>query len=245
MDSNALNDPSKDKQQHTPRTPEHYWLEGWLQANSFRSAEEAARALDDWKCLEEASAVCRQWRDTNDHQNRIGEAEFGSNTLLAGPGLDFWIQGCGNQACAHSQVERLLRHSLHFYDHILLPDVLGDLLTGCGPGPTGAGEYHDLLSALASYFSLRRLGALPFVSFYPTKVDWKDRARERGQLPLMHPDRQAFCDQVSALQWDDGTAIGQFRGELDRALRVDAARLFVWRISHPWDPEDIRAPTHP
>jgi hypothetical protein len=139
----------------------NYWLLGWLHANEIETVEEAAAVLSNRSGIQQLHEVAEQWSGS-----RQLERPEGLN-LVAGTGLrlDDGLT-CPNPACRRQQVDVLFRHAWHYFDRVLLPDGVGELLLN---PPNKWDDYWMtmLLRRIEVVLHIRQLDADSLVYFYP------------------------------------------------------------------------------
>lgn len=138
-----------------------YWLFAWLESRKVRTSAEAAILLSKRSTLHELRDVAEQWSESV-------EAPPQGVNLVAGTGLrldDDLL--CPNPACRRSYVDVLFRHAWHYFDRILLPDGVGDLLLN--PPVEWSEEYaiERILGMIEVVLHMQHLGAESLVSYYP------------------------------------------------------------------------------
>ncbi len=139
-----------------------YWLLGWLESNRVKTIDEVAALLAKPSKVREMQKVAEQWREsTGPH------APPGLN-LVAGTGLRLDDDlTCPSPSCRRRQVDVLFRHAWHYFDRVLLPDGVGDLLLH--PPHVWDKEYvlQMLLDRIDVVLHIEQLGAIDLVYYYP------------------------------------------------------------------------------
>ncbi|MGH9928412.1 MAG: hypothetical protein ACREA9_04185 [Pyrinomonadaceae bacterium] len=139
-----------------------YWLFGWLEANRVNTSEELRAILGRPSSLRELRDVAEAWRDAEPETPSQGI------NLVAGTGLRLDdLLTCPNLPCRLQQVDVLFRHAWHYFDRILLPDGVGNLLINRA-NTRNDKLFHELLfSWIELTMYIRDLGATELVSYYP------------------------------------------------------------------------------
>jgi hypothetical protein len=139
-----------------------YWLLGWLEANKIKTVAQAAALLAKPPRVRELRKVAEQWWES------VGTyAPVGSN-LVAGTGLRLDDDlTCPSPTCRRQQIDVLFRHAWHYFDRVLLPDGVGELLLH----PPRGWDQEDVLEVLLHRIDLvlhiQKLGAIDLVYYYP------------------------------------------------------------------------------
>lgn len=139
-----------------------YWLFGWLDSHRINSVADLNAVLGNQGCLRELRDVAEAWLDSDPKIPQTGI------NLVAGTGLRLDdLLTCPNFPCRQQQVDVLFRHAWHYFDTILLPDGVGDLVTDPPTNWTKEVLLNTLASWIASVMYIRELGAERLVCYYP------------------------------------------------------------------------------
>jgi len=147
-----------------------YWLYGWLESNRVTTVERAGTLLTKRASFHDLRKVAEQWSTSSAVRPPSGV------NLAAGTGLrldDLLI--CPNPACRRQQVDVLFRHAWHYFDRVLLPDGVGDLLLHPPEGWTHEYLLRVIVDRIALVLHIRDLGASGLVYFYP-KIETTEEA---------------------------------------------------------------------
>lgn len=148
----------------TQATPENanYWLFAWLDSHRIGSVAQAATVLEKKPAMAELRRLAEEW--TNSSQVQVPS---GLN-LAAGTGLRLNdLLTCPNPACRRLQIDILFRHAWHYFDRVLLPDGVGDLILNPIAGWDEQGLHDLLLSRIELALHIREMGAAALVHYHP------------------------------------------------------------------------------
>jgi hypothetical protein len=138
-----------------------YWLFEWLDSHRISSDRDLRTALGTSATLSELRDVAEEWWTSPPKTPSKG------TNLLASSGLRLDDRlSCPRLDCRRNQVDVLFRHAWHYFDSILLPDGVGQLLLHRDeslPGETFLTQLFDLI-AVAKY--IRDIGASELVHYY-------------------------------------------------------------------------------
>jgi hypothetical protein len=146
-----------------PEIP-HYWLYGWLEANKVKTIDQAAALLRNPSQLRDLRKVAGQWWESAETL-----APPGLN-LVAGTGLRLDDDvTCPGPDCCLTRIDLLFRHVWHYFDRVLLPDGVGNILLH--PPVTRSNEYilRVLLTRINLALYILQLGAAELVYYYPKR----------------------------------------------------------------------------
>ena len=155
-----------------------YWLPGFLSSRGICTSADLSATWFTDEVLCDMQQLAAQWVSERASPNAYEEC------LVAGSGLDLHCDlSCPSPKCRATQVDKLFRHTWHYFDTILLPDGVGQTILH------GDLEQHRqhiislLLDRISVYFLLRDLGALQMVRYFvptPVSSDWRSDASASG-----------------------------------------------------------------
>jgi hypothetical protein len=139
-----------------------YWLVGWLEANKVRTVPQAAALLAKPPRVRELRKVAEQWWES------VGTHVPAGLNLVAGTGLRLDDDlTCPNPTCRRQQIDVLFRHAWHYFDRVLLPDGVGELLLYPPRGWNHEYMLEVLLGRIELVLHIQQLGAIDLVYYYP------------------------------------------------------------------------------
>ncbi|HXL81701.1 MAG TPA: hypothetical protein VN951_12565 [Pyrinomonadaceae bacterium] len=139
-----------------------YWLFGWLEANRITTVDQLYLCLGKKSSLDELRNVAEAWHDSTPPLPSDGI------NLVAGTGLRLDdLLTCPSLPCRLQQVDVLFRHAWHYFDRILLPDGVGDLLLHKPKAWTEDQWLETLFGWIALAMYIQEVGASGLVSYYP------------------------------------------------------------------------------
>lgn len=139
-----------------------YWLLAWLKRNKISTVEQVNTIIDRPSGFAEMRKAAEQWENSASI-----DAPLGCN-LAAGTGLrlDDTLT-CPSPSCRRQQIDVLFRHAWHYFDRVLLPDGVGDLLRDRPSAWHDAYYRRMLLSRIDLVLHIQQLGAASLVHYYP------------------------------------------------------------------------------
>ena len=140
----------------------NYWLLGWLESNKVKSVAQAAALLAKPLRIRELRRAAELWSES------MGTNAPPGLNLVAGTGLCLDdLLTCPSPTCRRRQVDVLFRHARHYFDRVLLPDGVGDLLLH--PPRSWGQDYllEMLLGRIDLVLHIQNLGASDLVYYYP------------------------------------------------------------------------------
>jgi hypothetical protein len=139
-----------------------YWLVGWLEANKVKTVAQAASLLAKPLRVRELRKVAEQWGES------VGSYAPTGLNLVAGTGLRFDDDfTCPSPTCRRQQIDVWFRHAWHYFDRVLLPDGVGELLLHPPHGWNQERMFEVLLDRIKLVLHIQQLGALDLVYYYP------------------------------------------------------------------------------
>jgi len=167
------------------REAEGYWVFDWLRENSIVSLAEATAFLPKYRVL---SGL--QQRAELAAQEQAGRVVGRTGpSIIAGMGMD--LSGgrmvCPSPSCMREQVDKLLKHVWHYFDAVVVDDVLTPLLSEKWGG-SKKGLVRAILAQLAPLLYIEEIGAAEFVRFRAKSrcvEHWEQHAVEEGLQVLL------------------------------------------------------------
>lgn len=139
-----------------------YWFLTWLESKRVTTKSEAAFLLGKPSSIGELRMVAEQWS-----QNAVAPPP--ALNLVAGAGLRMNDpMSCPSPNCRRHQIEVLFRHAWHYFDSILLPDVIGGLLLNPSDHFSSEGLRGEILNMAEVVLYIQNIGASGLVHYYPT-----------------------------------------------------------------------------
>jgi len=158
-----------------------YWLLGWLESNRVKTVAQAAALLAKPSRVRELRKVAEQWWESVGHHVPAGL------NLVAGTGLRLDDDlTCPSPTCRRQQVDVLFRHAWHYFDRVLLPDGIGELLLHPPRGWGQADILEVLLHRIDLVLYIQQLGAIDLVYYYPRTQQAIENFAE-----ILHPEQEA------------------------------------------------------
>lgn len=196
-----------------------YWLLGWLESNKVTSVDKVAELLRKPSQIREMRKVAGDWWEAV-----VDYVPDGVN-LVAGTGLRLNDElTCPSPSCRRLQVDVLFRHAWHYFDRVLLPDGVGELLIYPPDNRTKEYIFETLLNRIDIVLHIQKLGALDLVYYYP-------RAK------YLENDITPIVDEKQKRQWSkawrdiEGVIISQgtykFENLGQRQFKVEAIDPFL------------------
>jgi hypothetical protein len=181
-----------------------YWVLQWLQDHHITSLQEANDLLPKYKVLD----TLRQ-RATDFAAASQEPTVEGGPLILAGTGVDLWggRMVCPGPSCLRNQVDTLLKHVWHYFDKVVVDDVLTPLLIEDWSG-SKKDLIHRILHQLAPLLYLAEIGASDYVEFRPKNrcnAHWMRHAEEQGLTHLIESKDQLIADLISGAVFDRQT----------------------------------------
>jgi hypothetical protein len=138
-----------------------YWLFNWLESRRLKTIRDVQRELGRGRTLAELRIVAAQWAECEN------ATPVGLN-LEAGGGLrQDDALSCPSPTCRRQQVDVLFRHAWHYFDRILLPDGVGQLLLA-DTAPRNRDYLKEmLLGRIDVAMHIKMIGASDLVHYYP------------------------------------------------------------------------------
>jgi hypothetical protein len=157
-----------------------YWLVGWLESNKIKTGAPAAALLSKPSRVWELRKVAEQWWDS------VGTHTPAGLNLVAGTGLRLDDDlTCPNLTCRRQQIDVLFRHAWHYFDRVLLPDGVGELLLHPLRGWNQAYMLEVLLGRIELVLYIEQLGALDLVYYYP-----KTQQATESPAEILDPEQE-------------------------------------------------------
>lgn len=155
-----------------------YWLFNWFDANGVISLSTAEDSLSIPVRIEELREVAAQATGSSPIQ------VDGETSILAGRGLDLTGKlDCSTSRCRQRQVDELFRKAWHYFDRIIVDDVVAHELMVHWDQPA-ARLKERLLSHIEVLLYLRKIGAEDLLEFRQKPIacvtHWKLHAEEAG-----------------------------------------------------------------
>lgn len=142
-----------------------YWLFGWLDSYRVTTVQQLRNLLGNPSCLIELKEVAEVW------WNAASPVPPPGVNLVAGTGLRLDdLLTCPSLTCRRQQVDVLFRHAWHYFDYILLPDGVGDLVINRPENWDEELFLETLLGWIALVLYVRELGAIDLVHYYPKSL---------------------------------------------------------------------------
>jgi hypothetical protein len=138
-----------------------YWVFDWLRENRLTSLEDVATFLPKYRVLD----VLRQ-RAADFLGREAASRPPSERSIVAGMGLDLAGGGivCASPSCLRGQVDKLMRHVWHYFDTVVVDDVLTSLLTDEYEG-TRSELIHDILQQFPPLLYIEEIGAAELLDF--------------------------------------------------------------------------------
>jgi len=166
-----------------------YWLVGWLEANNVKTITQAAEILGKPSKVKEMQRLAEDWWEAV-----VDYVPQGIN-LAAGTGLRLNDDlTCPSPSCRLLQVDILFRHAWHYFDRVLLPDGVGELLLYPPDNSTKEYIFETLLNRIDIVLHIQKLGALDLVYYYP-----RAKYLENNNNPIINEKQK--CEWSKA--WKD------------------------------------------
>lgn len=153
-----------------------YWLFNWLDANHITDTETAKRALSERSVLEDLKEVANQETPTLEPIQKDEPAILAGRILDLSGNLD-----CDTPSCRELRVNTLFRKAWHYFDRIIVADVVRHEMTHHWEF-TIEHPTDRLLAHLAGVIYLRKIGAEDLVDFREKPPCWKDWASKAQKL---------------------------------------------------------------
>jgi hypothetical protein len=174
----------------------NYWVFDWLLENQITSLEEAARFLPKYRVL----STLQQRAEQATQIEKSGIANDSGPSIIAGAGVDLSGGGmvCPSPSCMRMQVDKLLRRVWHYFDTVVVNDVLTPLLTDEWNGSKQE-LIDEILQQFAPLLYLQEIGANDFVEFRPKNPcveHWEDLARLEGLSALLDSRDQLISSLI-------------------------------------------------
>jgi hypothetical protein len=151
-----------------------YWLFNWLDLHGINDLPAAEIALSTPALVEELHDVAGQAK------NIPTQSQPGETVILAGRGLDLTGKlDCPTSKCRQRQVDELFRKAWHYFDRIIVDDVVSHQLLNHWDY-TSTHSTRSLLSHIEVLLYLRKIGAESLLEF-----------REKPEACIVHMKRHA------------------------------------------------------
>ena len=156
-----------------------YWALEFLEENDLTSIKQAAAFLPSYGALK---TLRRRAEEAASRQKNV-PGEMGLS-ILAGSGVDLSGGGlaCPSPSCIRAQVDVLFKHVWHYFDNVVVNDVLTPLLTEDWHG-SNKSLFEAILRQFSPLIYLNEIGGAEFVRFVPKSLCYKHRethAQEQG-----------------------------------------------------------------
>jgi hypothetical protein len=115
---------------------------------------------------------------------------------------------CPAPSCMRLQVDKLLRHVWHYFDTVVVDDVLTPLLSDEWHG-TKKDLIREILPQLAPLFYLKEIGATELVEFRSKSrcvEHWEDHARDEGLEVLLGSKPKLMSDLIAGARFSGRNA---------------------------------------
>jgi hypothetical protein len=189
-------------------TGKRYWVLEWLRENCITSLDEAAALLPKYRVLDSL-------------QQRAEDAIAGPEKILiptpsivAGTGVDLWGGRivCPSPSCMRNQVDRLFKHLWHYFDTIVVDDVLTRLLSQKWDGSKKE-LIDEILQQLTPLLYLEEIKGSDFVEFRPKHrcvvEHWEQHANEVGLGTLVDSKDQLLANLIESAEFSRETEGGR------------------------------------
>ncbi len=144
------------------RNENTYWLYSWLESRKIASRSDAERELAKPGTVRDLVQIAERWTDEI-------KTDLSGNNLAAGTGLRLNDElSCPSSKCRKRQVDVLFRHAWHYFDNILIPDAVWELLTHEHHRWSKERVFETVLNQIDVALHIQEMGAADLVRFYRT-----------------------------------------------------------------------------
>jgi hypothetical protein len=189
-------------------TGNNYWVLEWLRENCITSLGEAAALLPKYRVLDSLQ------QRAEDAIARREKTLIHTPSIVAGTGVDLWggRMVCPSPSCMRSQVDRLFKHVWHYFDTIVVDDVLAQLLSQKWDGSKKE-LIDEILQQLAPLLYLEEIKGSDFVEFRPKHrcivEHWEEHANDVGLGILVDSKDQLLANLINRSEFSRETKGGR------------------------------------
>jgi hypothetical protein len=193
-----------------------YWLFNWLDSHGINSLPAAEQALSKPSLVEELHEVATQAKEVSP------SPLLGKTAILAGRGLDLTGKlDCVVSSCRQRQVDDLFRKAWHYFDRIIVDDVISHQVLHHWDN-TSTNPKDSLLSHIEVLLYLRKIGAENLVEF-----------REKPEACTVHLRQHAIEAGLQVILDTANILVPRLAKEAKISVHAQSGGMASFLFKHP------------